>query len=331
LLYVLYGEDDFSLTEALAEIKSGLGDESSVATNTTVLQGQSVTPEELMATCDTVPFLASHRLVIVQGLLGRFESESKNQRPRKSAKDGWSALGEYAKRLPDSTVLVLADGKLKKTNPMLKVLAPVATVKEFRPLRADALAPWIQDRAKQRGGTVTHGAAQMLAGLIGSNLWLLASEVEKLCVYALGKPIDRTDVEALVPDAREPSVFVMIDAILDGRTTVATRLLHKLENEGAAPAYLLFMITRQFRSLVQAKDLLQRKRKLAEIGPSLGIANEYALKKTVDQARKHPSARLQAIYRRLLDTDLAIKTGRFRGDRGELALDLLVSDLCAPD
>jgi DNA polymerase-3 subunit delta len=178
---------------------------------------------------------------------------------------------------------------------------------------------------------MTPDAAKLLAGLIGSNLRLLASEVEKLCVYTLGRPIDSNDVEALVPDAREPNVFAMVDAILDGKTAVATRLLHKLQNEGAAPPYLLFMITRQFRSVVQAKDMLQRKRRLAEIGPSLGIANEFALRKTVDQARKHPPARLQAIYRQLLDTDVAIKTGRFRGDRGDLALDLLVGDLCGLD
>ena len=30
-----------------------------------------------------------------------------------------------------------------------------------------------------------------------------------------------------------------------------------------------------------------------------------------------------------LDTDVAIKTSRFRNDKGELALDLLICDLCA--
>jgi hypothetical protein len=38
--------------------------------------------------------------------------------------------------------------------------------------------------------------------------------------------------------------------------------------------------------------------------------------------------RLRSIYRKLLDTDISIKTGRFRGDKGELALDLLISELC---
>ena len=328
MLHILHGEDDFSRTEALADIKAGLGDELSVATSTTVLPGQSVTLEEIIATCDTVPFLAPHRLVIVEGLLGRFEHRGKVRRSRKSADNDWSTLGEYARRMPDSTVLILIDAKLGRTNPLLKELAPLANVREFRPLGRDALVPWIRKRAEQADCTVTPEAARLLAALVGSNLWLLSSELEKLCVFALGRPIVEEDIELLVPNAREPSVFDMIDAILEGRAPAAARLLHRLENEGAAPPYLLFMITRQFRLVAQAKDLLQRKRTPADIGSSLGIANEYALKKTLDQARKHPQGRLRAIYRQLLDTDVAIKTGRFKGDRGELALDLLVSDLC---
>jgi DNA polymerase III delta subunit len=65
LLYVLQGEDDFSLSRALDGIKKGLGDPSMLATNTTVLDGQKVTPDELRAVVDTVPFLAEKRLVIV--------------------------------------------------------------------------------------------------------------------------------------------------------------------------------------------------------------------------------------------------------------------------
>ncbi len=328
MLHILYGEDDFSLKEALSEIKAGLGDEASLATSTSVLQGQSVTPAELMATCDTIPFLAPCRLVIVEGLLGRFEKQGKAPRSRKSANDGWSSLADYAKRMPGSTILVLLEGKLSRANPLLKQLAPLAEVRKFSPLSGYELVHWIQRRVERRGGTMAREGAEFLAALIGSNLWILSSEIEKLCVYALGRPIDKEDVELLVASARVPSVFAMIDAILDGNVSAATRLLHSLEDEGAAPPYLLYMITRQFRLVLQARDMLQRKRRPAEIGPALGIFNEFALKKTMEQARKHQPARLQAIYHRLLDTDIAIKTGRFRGDRGELALDLLVSDLC---
>jgi hypothetical protein len=79
LLYILYGEDDFSLKEALAEIKEGLGDKELLATNTTLLQGQNLTLQQLIITCDTLPFLTPKRLVIVDGLLSRIDPQDKER------------------------------------------------------------------------------------------------------------------------------------------------------------------------------------------------------------------------------------------------------------
>jgi len=337
LLYILYGEDDFSLREALTEIKEGLGDEAMVVTNTTVLQSQNTTPEQLIATCATVPFLAPKRLVIVEGLLGLFEQKDRVKHPPKLKDSGWLSLKGYAERMPESTILVLTDSKLKKSNLLLKELAPQATVREFKPLfipskgiqKGDQLYDWMQTRANKSGGSISPAAARLLANLIGSNLWLLSSEIDKLCLYSLGRTIEENDVRLLVAEAREFTVFAMIDAILEHRTAAATKLLHRLEDGGAAPPYLLFMITRQFRLVIQAKHLLRQRRRAAEIGHGLGLTSEYALKKTIAQAKAHSLERLENIYRKLLDTDISIKTGRFKGDKGELALDLLVSELCA--
>ena len=67
MLYILYGQDDFSLSQAVKEIKAGLGDQEMVATNTTSLVGQHLTLSELRSKCGAVPFLCPHRLVIVEG------------------------------------------------------------------------------------------------------------------------------------------------------------------------------------------------------------------------------------------------------------------------
>jgi DNA polymerase III delta subunit len=83
MFYILYGQDDFSLNQAVEKIKADLGDREMVATNTTSLEGQRLTLSELRNKCDAVPFLSSHRLVIVDGLLGRFEVKQSKPRSRK--------------------------------------------------------------------------------------------------------------------------------------------------------------------------------------------------------------------------------------------------------
>jgi DNA polymerase III delta subunit len=51
MLYILYGQDDFSLNQAVKEIKAGLGDWEMVATSTTILEGQHLTLGELRNKC----------------------------------------------------------------------------------------------------------------------------------------------------------------------------------------------------------------------------------------------------------------------------------------
>ncbi|MBN1863191.1 MAG: DNA polymerase III subunit delta, partial [Dehalococcoidales bacterium] len=135
MLYILTGPDDFSRSEALSEIKQGLGDPTLLATNTTVLQGAQLTLGELRNATETVPFLAEKRLVIIEGLLERFEAKGRSGRKKNSGKanqkDDYQPWTDYLKTVPESTIAVLIDGKLDSRNPLLKGLTGAATVKPF--------------------------------------------------------------------------------------------------------------------------------------------------------------------------------------------------------
>ena len=82
MLYILVGQDDYSLSKSLEEIKKSIGEQSLVAANTTKLDGRQVTPAQLKAVCGTMPFLVERRLIIVEGLLERFENRNKSSRRR---------------------------------------------------------------------------------------------------------------------------------------------------------------------------------------------------------------------------------------------------------
>ena len=327
MLYILYGEDDFSLRHALAKLSEGLDAGDLAAANTTIFEGRHLSLEQLIGTCDTTPFLAPRRLVIVEGLLSRFERRDRGQRKSPPELEEWRGLADYAARMPQSTMLALADGKLRKDNPLLKALAKGSEVREFPSLRGEGLYEWVRARVKGGGGDISPRAVRLLAGLVGANLWLLSSELDKLCLYTGGRRIEEGDVLALISNAREASVFEMVDSILQRQPKPAIGLLHKLLDEGATPTYLLFMIIRQFRLALQAKDLLARRLPMGEMASSLGLTSDYALRKTVEQAKRYPLAQLREIYRSLLDTDVSIKTGVLKG---ELALDLLLAKLCLP-
>jgi len=328
LLYVLYGEDDFSLRQALEEIKKGIGDQAALTTNTTVLDGQQVTLDQLRAVCETVPFLAEKRLVIINGLLERFEDTGKSGRQRKGTgarQNEYKVLGEYFSMIPESTVLVLIDGKIKGRNPLLRELADKAKTTVFPLLKNDRLRQWLQNRVREKKSSISPRAADLLATFIGGNLWVMANEIDKLALFTSGRRIEEDDIRRVVSYAQEANVFALVDAILESKAGVAEQTLQQLLRQGASPAYLLVMLTRQARMMVRVKELRKQRKSDVEIQDKLGLTSDYALRKTLTQAERYSLTRLKEVYRKLLETDVSIKTGRCEP---ELALNILIAELC---
>lgn len=331
MLYIFYGEDDFSREDAVREVKASLGDPGMLALNTNFLDGRLLTPGELLLHGQAVPFLASYRLVLVEGLLARFEARQERPRngPRSSGEGGgqreWQAFPPSLQAMAPTTHVILLDGVLRRNNPLLRELAPLGQVREFRPLRGEALARWVRERVSRVGCSITPGAVRLLRELIGENLWILSSELEKLSLYTGSGQIGEEEVRALVGQAKDANIFSLVDAVALRQHATAAGLLRRSLEEGAAPAYILVMMARQFRFLLQALELNAAGRSQQEIGRALGLSVEWVLAKVLEQAQLYSHARLERLFPRLLETDLAIKTGRYDGG---LALELLVAELC---
>ena len=329
MLYVLTGQDDYSIARSLEAIKKQIGDQAALETATTTLAGQKLTLDELRTVCETVPFLTEKRLVIVDGLLERFETRNRPRRQSrthsaKSQPEGHKPFGDYMGNIPDSTVLVLTDGLISKANPLLKDLPGKATVQDFPLLREPQLREWVQKQVAAEGGNISPRAANLLARLVGSNLWILSSEINKLNLFAPGRPIEEDDIETMVGYSQQTTVFIMIDAVLEFKAELAEQSLHRLLQTGAASGYLLTMLARQVQMIVWASELKKQKRTNMEIQGKLGLNSEYVLRKVLEQAARYSLPRLKEVYHKLLETDISIKTGKFDAD---FALVILVAEL----
>jgi DNA polymerase-3 subunit delta len=358
MLYILYGEDDYSLQQYLDELKKSVGDVTVLALNTTVLEGAQVTVNQLRSVCEVVPFLAAKRLVIVNGLLERFDPKPKSGKGKSAASFGSAPstsllrlrsgqvgtsqdnpfgfaqdkpFSEYLPKVPESTLLVLVDGlpdkdkKARDKNPLLSELSNKAKLVTFPSLKDAQLRAWVQKRVAERGGAISPAAINLLARTVGGNLWVMSNEIDKLITFAAGRQIAEPDINRLVSEARETSIFGLVDAIVEFRADTAQGLLEKLLQKGTSPTHVLVMLARQVNFVVRAKDLKRQGKPTAEIRTLLNIAQEFLLSKALDQASRYSLERLKEVYHKLLETDLAIKTGKYEGD---LALNMLVAELC---
>lgn len=331
MLHVLIGEDDFSVRQALGEIKKNIGDATALMTNTTVLDGRQVTKEQLANACETVPFLADKRLVIVEGLLERFEPAGKTAKKKTSRQadraEEYKLIAEAIKKLPPFTELVLLGGKIQERNPLLRELSSLTKIKSFPLLKGPQLSQWVERRVAGAGGNISPQALALLVRFVGNDLWTMAGEIDKLTQFAGGRRIEEADIKAVVSYAQEANVFAMVDAILEFRAGVAQGLLQQLFKQGAAPAQLLTMLARQVRIIFQVKEMRDRGKSRGEIQNKLGLNSDFLLRKAWEQADKYSLARLREVFHKLLEADLAIKTGKFEG---EIALDILVAELAVP-
>jgi DNA polymerase-3 subunit delta len=323
------GEDDFSRRQSLEEIKRGIGDQATLVSNTTVLDGQQVTLGQLRNACETIPFLAERRLVIIHGLLERFEARGKSGRQKKitstSAREGeYKSLSECITKLPESTVLVLIDGKIKSRNPLFCTLSASAKVMSFPLLRGIKLHQWIQNHVEEANGSISPRAVDLLARFVGSNLWIMANEIDKLVLFTSSRRVEEADIRLVVSYAQEASVFAMVDAILESRAGVAGQLLQQLLQQGVSPVYLLVMLARQVQIIVRVRELKNQGKSKAEIQNKLASTLEFVLRKALEQADRYSLARLKEVYHKLLGADLSIKTGKYDA---ELTINILVAEL----
>ncbi len=335
MFYIFHGEDEFGCAEELARLRGDLagGDPAMAELNTSVLDGKGLTLGELRHVCDAIPFMADRRLVIVRGLLSRLASSrrSGDQAETEEEQPAWKKafreeLADYLPKLAPTTRLIFVESKaLQASHPILKLAEREETgyIKSFpRPKDRD-LPGWIQRRARSKKGAISHEATSMLAELVGDDLRLLDQEIEKLLIYADGRQVTAQDVRELVSRARELSIFELVDCVGHRQTERALLLLHQLIEDGTEPLYLLAMLARQVRILIQVKELQSEGMTEREIATSLKL-HPFVVQKGWAQAQNFRMAQLEAAHQRLVETDWAIKTGQ---SEDVLALDVLIAGL----
>ena len=327
MFYLFHGEDEFSRSETLADFKKKMGDPGLVELNTTIFDGHKVTLGELKHACDSIPFMADRRLVIVEGLLTHLASKGKKRTLPAWQKEYLEKLTQYLKHLPETTRLVFVEDKsIGKGNPIhrLALADKRGHVKEFTPPQRRELNRWIEKRVKKKGGQISAAATETLAAFVGNDLRLLDQEIEKLVIYVDGaRPISEDDVRLLVSYVQEANIFEMVDALGQRNGQRAARLLHQLLDAGEHPLALLGMIVRQFRIMIQVKELSGQGLSQQDMATRLKL-HPFVVKKTTRQAMNFSMEQLETIYRKLLETDVAIKTGKMND---VLALDMLVVGL----
>ena len=360
VVYILHGDDDFAINQFIAELIGRMGDPSLASLNLTRLDGRLASEDEIRTAVLSMPFLTERRLVVLTNPLAKMSVKSSQANagsdeetdlsPDEAASQ--SAIVKKQREhfvalldsLPQTTALVLViDDALvrRKGQWAWETLTPThwlsrwatqaggrALTREFLLPRIEDIPGWIRKQAQVQGGQISPQAARALAEHLGNDTQSISMEITKLLTYVNGKrTVEVEDVELLTARLGLVNVFNMVDALADRNAQKTLKQLTLLL-ESSEPQQVFGMIVRQFRLLLQAREVLDEGGGEAQIAAEVidqkGKVNPYVAGKLVTQAKHFSLDSLVAIYRRLLDFDLGMKTSQITL---ELAMDTLVAEL----
>lgn len=205
-------------------------------------------------------------------------------------KNSWQLINKIGKVSSPDNILLFYEEKevlVDKRDNKIKI-------QKFDFLKGDSLKLWIKKQFDKYNIRTEKGVLDKLIYFSGDDSWGLNNEINKLASFCGNRLVRIEDVEKLVSPKTELDIFKTVRALAMKDKKKALLLIQKHLEKGQSPLYLLTMITWQFRQLILKKSYQ---------------FSAYDLKR---------------IYRRILETDLNIKTGKIDG---KTALDLLIVGL----
>ena len=307
-VYLFYGPEAYIRKSALATMQKKLLMPGLESMNCTFMQSPSA--QQIIENCETLPMMGDWRLVVVQGL-ELLEGVKVKDEVQESA-----ALCAYLPRVPQTTCLIFECETPDKRKKLCQTLMKLPGAVSFDTLSDARLAQWMNQTLKPLGKKMDAQACAQLAFTSGRDLTMLHSELQKLAAYAGDRTtITQEDIERVATHTAECTVFAMVDALVDGQAQQAFSLLSVLLESGEQRLGVLALITRQYRQVMYAKDMMDSRMPQAQMMKALGVPS-FALNKLMRRAGRRTMEQLRGQLELCVQTDYDIKRGAVREEAG---------------
>ncbi|MBA2538140.1 MAG: DNA polymerase III subunit delta [Deltaproteobacteria bacterium] len=291
-IYVLSSEHPILVERVVHAIREASVPPAARGFNYDVVEGKP-TAQRIIALAQTLPMMAKMRMVYVRDLAGMPADEAEPM------------LAYLAKPNP-STVIVAVTSKLDKR---LKLYAGLAKKKFLHVLeapRAHALAGWVKAEAKDRKVQIEPTAITRLIEAVGGDLSRLALAVDQLGLFAGNRPVTSDDVDDLIADTRERSVFELTDAIGAADRPRALAAVASLCDQRESAVGVVVMLARHMRQMSLVHVLRGANSPRNEWASKLGVP-PFIVDKIAGQARAYSPAALSTATQKLAMADRALK------------------------
>jgi DNA polymerase III subunit delta len=303
MMLFFYGPNTYALRQQLAQMVAAYRAKAGSDFGLERIDGAVVKAAELNAALQATPFLATSRLVIVEGVAAN-----------KAVAGGLAAM---LAGVPASTVAVFVEREVDQRTSAFKALKGADKVVKFEALEGPKLLGWVRAEIARLGGMAEPAVIRELVELAGEDQWRLAGEINKLVNYDPTVTVET--VRELVAPSVERSIFDLVEAMTGGRAAAALAAYRVLLHQKESEMYVLTMVQWQLRNLLLAKTAP------AGMGPNdlakaAGMSPYVAGKMMAVQGAMYEEV-LRAAYGAAVECEFDIKTGRLKA---EVAVEQLI-------
>ncbi|MGI6066295.1 MAG: DNA polymerase III subunit delta [Bacillota bacterium] len=308
LVYLFYGKEHYLINQTLDSLYRALVPEGIADFNYEKLDGQVVSPAQVVESAGMIPVFADKRLVVVNNApwFSSVKSDG-DETPEQSVEP----LLRYLENPSPTTCLVLVGGeKIDLRKKTVKIIKQTGQLIQFPSLWGKELNGWIEEQFRKHGKTIDRSALEYLSMAVGNNLSLLASEIEKIVIY-LGaeEQVGYHDVTRIISPSSLITVFNLMDMVGQRRASTAIQQLREITKTGEQEIKILSLLARHFRILIHVQVMDKKGLREHEITRELGLAS-FITKKAISQCRNFTEEELVQGLEILLEADVAIKTGK---------------------
>lgn len=318
-VYIFHGTEKLLIDTMIKELKAKFLPEEVEAFNFDKVDGEKVSLKQIVDLANVMPVMSDKRIVVVENPPCLISGKNKD------TKDEEKSLLDYLKNPNLTSCLIFkVAGKIDKRKKIYKEIQKAGQVIDCEGLRRDKMEEWILNYLKQRDVEIDRAALSYLIIVGSEGLQFLTNELEKLILYVQDEKISLEVVQELVAKTSEINVFHLIDNIANQQGKKALDQLHTSLTMGEAPLKLVFLLVRQFRMIIIAKDLLATGFSEKQIREKLGQA-PFVVTNVIRQGRRFSLNELIASLDSLLETERKLKTS---GGLDHELMEDLVLKLC---
>lgn len=292
-LYFFTGENIFALEAEILRWKQSFFEKHGQE-NFLEIQGKDASLSELLDAVSVMPFIAEKRLVLVRSL------------PSIEKED----VESFVDAIHPQTVVVIAESKPDKRLGIVKQLLTVAEVHEFPTLSPYELSAWSKTVLAFLGSSMSEKAWNRLIDIVGTDQWMLDSELRKLAAYA-GNTITETHVEELAVPSGEQVIWKLTDLVGAGKTDEALIFLRSRIERGEDPYGLWSVLLNMVKNTVLVWSGLEGGlRDEKSISSAFGM-NFYAVRGLLPLAKSLQKNTIHSLVTFASDSDVALKNGGY--------------------